>query len=536
MQRQRGSGRPPTEDTRAENLARKAAPHKTDQADSLSGSTVSGLNASYSILAPLDAGGMGQVYEALNTATGEKVAIKFILERLTKDLPPDEAKKMEERFFREAKAAASVDHPNVVRTLDIGMADDNAFFVMEFLPGKDLDDVLKKERRIGWETLAPIMMQVCEGVHAAHLKGLIHRDLKPANIKLAEISGQQVVKVLDFGLAKFAHGTEEDLTKTGNIMGTPTYVAPEQVEEAIGKRESYGHEVDIFALGAIMYRVVTGYPPFKGENDLKTMIMRLETRPQMPRELDASLTPEAEAVIMKAMARNPEERHRTAMELRDAIASTLGASPFSGGRPASDDMFLGDILSSMESGRRPIQQVLPPEETPPVQASLAAIHAMEKPRGVFGKLVKATLILAALSGAGYGIYHYRDFIGEKFRELTGAGQSAEQPKPAPSAEQAASEYLVSVESVPTGATVFLVNGSSRDYLGNTPLTKRLAAGEHTLLVRRSGYSPRRITVSEYRASQRVVLSRPAARREAPAPDEAAEDLAPEGTAEPDEPQ
>jgi serine/threonine protein kinase len=502
-----GPGREPGE-TRAENLGRKKS-HQPES-DPYIGAVMNGTNGRYSITEVIGGGGMGKVYAALD-AEGNKVAVKIISPEFLQRGDEAETEKAIERFYREARAAAAINHRNVIKIFDIGSYKTTVFCAMECLKGGDLDDMAKRQRP-SWEWLAPVIMDVCDGVKAAHDLGIMHRDLSPDNIFLAELNGQRVVKVLDFGLAKFINGEDDGLTKTGFAMGKLTYMAPEQAEKALGKRSEYDHRVDVYALGVIMYKLLTGVAPFKGENAAETLFMRLNVDPRPPREINPMIPPEAEDVIIKAMARNENERYQSTTELKAAIKSAMEriqANIKISGKAESDDMNLGGLLDEM--GRRGEPEPLLPAE---VSGSDRIFEVGKKSGSAFGKFIKWTLTISALAAAVYFGYAHRNDISHFFRDMktkfgnVEPGPRREAPKPAPSASTAQQEgYLVSLDSVPSGASVFEVRGANKEYIGLTPISRRVSDGEHVFEITKRNFARRRVTVSATAPTSHVVLGR-----------------------------
>ncbi|MCI0503847.1 serine/threonine protein kinase [Candidatus Micrarchaeota archaeon] len=517
MEKARGGQEKPGA-TRVENHGQRIARKNDISSDPLVGAVMTGKAGRYSIQEPLDSGGMGKVYTALDQGQNT-IVVKVISPNFIKK-SNDDVEKIVERFFREARAAAMVDHPNVIRIIDVGSYKETVFCVMEYLKGMNLEDMAKKHRP-SWEWLAPVMMDVCDGVDAAHRSGIIHRDLSPDNIFLADIGGRRVVKVLDFGLAKFTRGEDDGLTKTGFAMGKITYMSPEQAEKACGQRGDYDHRVDIYAMGVIMYRLLTGVPPFKGENDAESLFMRLNVKPMRPSEINPAIPPEAEEIIMKAMARNEKDRFQGAAELKAAIASARKGRPGSGAKPESDDMFLGDILKSMErqdasapKAAVPPQIRIPDEEQDP-DNTYAPSRRIEKRSGL-GRFAKWTFILSLAASAAYAAYSYRDEINRYIHDVR--ARSANSVPSAPRTQESAAPggsaqplegYLATMSSTPSGASVYEVKGGGRrEYLGTTPLVWRFPdENEHTILYTKRGYVSKRLKVSRAQPTQHLNMDR-----------------------------
>jgi serine/threonine-protein kinase len=290
-------------------------------------SLVRTCEGTYRILEQVGRGGMGDVYKGVNQKTGDVVAVKTI--------GPMEDMTMGRRMFeREAKLGVSVNHPNVMRTLDFGFHEDDPFIVMEYFEGKNLHEIVKGSQSLPWQWLGPVMVQVCDGLHAIHEEGIMHRHLTGSNVMVAMEDGEgdretwEVLravtgaKVLDFGLAKKIQDEgKEELTRTGVFVGTLDYVAPEQLQKGRGDGVVLDHCVDIYSLGVAMYRSLTGQFPF-GEG-FDGLMERLDQMPPPPSSLNPGITRGVDAVILKAMATQPEDRYQSAMDLRAAIADSL---------------------------------------------------------------------------------------------------------------------------------------------------------------------------------------------------------------------
>jgi serine/threonine protein kinase len=274
----------------------------SDSGDELIGKT---LNNTYAVERLLGEGGMGRVYLARHTRIAQKrVAVKVLHHEFGGN------SQVLARFQREAEAAAAISHPNVVTVLDIDVTPRGMpYLVCEYLEGIDLADHLKEVKRLDVLDALSVTRQLCRGLGAAHARGVIHRDLKPPNVFLVGdfskgAPARLFAKVLDFGLSRF-HGSEGDqnLTKTGFIMGTPSYMAPEQ---ARGQRVD--HRADVYGLGTILYTVLTGRTPFEGDSPQAIILSLLNSEPPRPRSLVPTIPPHVELVIERAMAKNPADR------------------------------------------------------------------------------------------------------------------------------------------------------------------------------------------------------------------------------------
>lgn len=303
--------------------------------DDLTGTT---LNDTYAVERVLGEGGMGRVYLAQHARISQKrVAIKVLHLEFSRNSD------VLARFQREAEAAACISHPNVVGVFDVDRTERGLpYLVCEYLQGIDLADHLKKVGKLELGTALHIARQLCRGLAAAHERGVIHRDLKPQNVFLvgdfsAGVPAEPFVKILDFGLSKFADADDNQLTKTGVIMGTPSFMPPEQ---ALGQRAT--HLADIYGVGAILYTMLTGRSPFDEETPQSTVLAVMANDPARPRSLEPSISEQAELVIERAMAKNPAERYASAPALEQALeklqhdsggATSLVPGPPSAARP-----------------------------------------------------------------------------------------------------------------------------------------------------------------------------------------------------------
>src|SRR5271168_5417614 len=255
-------------------------------------------------------GGMAMVYRAQDTLLNRAVALKILYPELSADPA------FVERFRREAQAAANLSHPNIVPVFDWGQDSGTYFIVMEFIDGRPLSSILKTAGSLSAERTADVGAHVAAALGYAHKHGVIHRDVKPGNVLITD-EGQ--VKVTDFGIAR-AINTEESLTQTGAVMGTATYFSPEQAE-GIG----VDARSDIYSPGVVLFEMVCGRPPFLGESPVAVASKHVRDHPPAPRELNPSIPPTFEAIILKAMAKNPDHRYATAEDLRaDLLRFTEG--------------------------------------------------------------------------------------------------------------------------------------------------------------------------------------------------------------------
>jgi serine/threonine protein kinase len=263
------------------------------------------VDGRYKVVELIGEGGMGKVYLAEHVDIGKRVALKVLHPSYSR--MPD----LVERFRREARAASKIGHPHIVDVTDSGTtADGSAYFVMEFLEGVELGSVIEREGALEVARAVRIAQQICRALSAAHTAGIIHRDLKPENIFLTIRDGTtDFVKVLDFGIAKTTEAEEareRKLTSPGMAMGTPEYMAPEQ---AAGRPAD--QRCDVYALGAILYEMLTGVPPYQGDNFMEILTKKATVDPVAPIHLRSTIPAPVSALVAAAMARNPDDRPAT---------------------------------------------------------------------------------------------------------------------------------------------------------------------------------------------------------------------------------
>lgn len=281
----------------------------------------------YRILECIGEGGMGKVYEAEDTRLGRRVAIKFLRAALSAD------RTATERLLREARAASSIEHDNIVSVSDLGhLPSGSAYYVMEILRGESLAETLHHHGRLPWSRVAGIALQLCDALNAAHARGIVHRDLKPENIfRTPRAWNQDFIKILDFGIAGIAQAGSDPqgrLTRTDDFLGTVSYMSPEQ---ASGDMTAHPR-IDVYATGVLLYHLLTGILPFRGENTLQVLRAILNAHASAMHIVapDANISPEIEALVARAMHPDPGLRFPDIASLGAAVlalAPTTGAPP-----------------------------------------------------------------------------------------------------------------------------------------------------------------------------------------------------------------
>lgn len=267
----------------------------------------------FEITEEIGKGGMGQVYKARQISLDRDVAIKILPSNLS------EVEEFRERFDIEAKAVASLMHENILQMYSKGVTDDGIhYFAMEYVDGEDLADKIKRGVTFSEGEAIDITVQVCRGLEAAWRKNIIHRDIKPSNIMVAK---NGTVKIADFGLAKSLDATKK-LTQTNMYMGTVAYTSPEQ-----GEGKPLDHRTDIYSLGIVLYQLLTGSVPFKADTPSSVIFKHVYEAPPSPRSINPGISPQAEAVVLKAIAKKPEDRFQNVVEFWEALESLNKVQP-----------------------------------------------------------------------------------------------------------------------------------------------------------------------------------------------------------------
>jgi serine/threonine-protein kinase len=288
----------------------------------------------YKVLEIIGRGGMGEVYKVEHVRMGKIAAMKLLHEELARE--PE----IVARFQREAKAVSKLSHPHTVQVFDFGEHEGSLFLVMEYIRGQDLGTLCREEGHLGYKRALPMLVQMCLALEEAHEAGIVHRDIKPENVIVSKgTDGADYIKVLDFGLALFhEQGPDQaNITQQGNVIGTPYYMSPEQI-----RGEDVDHRSDMYALGATLYRMVTGETPFVAKTPVGVLTKTLTDVliPPCKRRPDLNIPGAMEAVIMKAMAKDASERYQSTRALRKALeecmstlsvpnAMVLGGDPWS---------------------------------------------------------------------------------------------------------------------------------------------------------------------------------------------------------------
>ena len=270
----------------------------------------------YTILKPIGQGGMGTIYLGRDPVIGRQVAIKVI--SVKPDLSEEQARQYRERFLREAQAAGALIHPNIVAVHDIGVDAEmgSPYIVMEYVPGRDLRQVMQDSVAMTSATAIRFVLPIAAALDHAHRRGIVHRDVKPANVLIGE-DGE--VKIADFGVARLPGS---DLTQVDQFVGSPGYVSPEQLKgEAIDGRS------DLFALGVMLYQMLTGRLPFEGENVSELLYRVASEQAKPPSAVRRGVSPAFDPILARALSKDPGERYQTGKEMMEALAAVPVEEP-----------------------------------------------------------------------------------------------------------------------------------------------------------------------------------------------------------------
>lgn len=470
---------------------------------------------------------MGSVYLAQHELIDRQVAIKV----LHSDRAANPAAR--KRFLREARAASKVVHPGVVEIHDVAIVGDHAFFVMELLLGHDLGERLEHEGRLPWPRAQPLLLQIAHALQAAHAAGVVHRDVKPSNCVLVPDpeGGGERVKVVDFGIAKLSaeeRTVADELTATGEIVGTLAYLAPEQAEGSSEDPRS-----DVYAFGVLMFRVLTGRLPFTGSTT-QVLAQHLTKPPPEPRSIEPSIPSSVERLILRCLEKKPERRPPSMQQLADALAAAApepaaphdpSASPRpSAGAPSLPASISTESLvdldervdlpplpppaddheTSADDDREPAPPARDPsrfrpppdpefelevERPPPPEPS-----AIPKRRR---SLALPLLALAVLVALGTVAWIYREPIGQAVPEVPALPEFLEaQPPEDPAArpEDADQPVLLLVDTVPKDAEIYVDDVRTTE----RPIRVPRSAADLRIRVQAPGYESRTVVVTPQR--------------------------------------
>jgi serine/threonine-protein kinase len=343
------------------------------------------LSGRYELSHLVARGGMAEVYRAHDRLLDRPVALKVLFPELSVD------RAFVERFRREAQAAANLSHPNIVPVFDWGEDGGTYFIVMEFIDGRALSSILRTAGPMHPDRAAEIGADVAIALAYAHRHGVIHRDVKPGNVLITE---DGIVKVTDFGIAR-AINTEESLTQTGAVMGTATYFSPEQAEGMGVDARS-----DIYSLGVVLFEMVTGRPPFMGDTPVAVASKHVRENPPTPREINPSVPPDLEAIILKCLAKSPEYRYATGDDLRvDLLRFREGRAVGAVAPPMMAPPTMGTTQALSYGGTQTLAQVAGPESDEPEQ-SRTGLYA-----GLLVVLLAALIVVVVFLGQSLGWWH-----------------------------------------------------------------------------------------------------------------------------------
>jgi serine/threonine-protein kinase len=463
----------------------------------------------YKITDIIGEGGMAIVYQAEHVLLGRRVAIKRLLPDRVRD---DE---LVERFFNEARAAARIQHPGLVEVFDFGHdVDGSAYIVMELLEGESLAKRIARASPLAAPTALSIARQVAVAVHAAHEHGIVHRDLKPENLYLVaehDAPDGVRVKVLDFGIAKLAPSEDQRSvkTKTGVLFGTPRYMAPEQCRNAT----AVDRRADIYSLGCILYEMLVGAPPFNHDTWAELVAAHLYEPPPQPSQSDGRIPSDVEAIVLRALAKQPGDRFPTMLDFANELeiswranASGSMSALFSAPAGVSAVMApptprtLGEAATQIEPSAR-IHEIAPRRRMVPIAigfvVALGAAGVLylardrDPPRRVASDRatpanppVVTEAVIAPMPPA----------------DATAGGSDNEPDKRVPDEKQAtpAAQVQLTVTSLPPGAEVYRASDGVR--IGRTPFHRGFerSDGELELIVKLVGYRDARVVMSTER--------------------------------------
>src|SRR3954447_18181745 len=336
-------------------------------------------NGRYEIVQHLARGGMAEVFLARDLLLDRPVAIKVLFPEFAAD------RSFVERFRREARSAANLNHPNIVSIYDWGEEEGTYFIVMEYVEGRPLRQVIREDGPIPPPRAAEIGADIAAALSFAHKNNVIHRDVKPGNVLISP-NGQ--VKVTDFGIARAAGNAQEALTQTGAVMGTATYFSPEQAQ---GRPIDY--RSDVYALGIVLYEMVVGRPPFYNENPVAVAYQHVRERPIPPRQHNPKIPVPFEAIVLKSLAKNPVNRYNSAEELRADLMRFRAGKPVLA-TPAKTG------AAAAAAGATTAMAAIDSTQAIPATAATTVMTDGEGPKRRTGAYIALLVGLLALLGAG----------------------------------------------------------------------------------------------------------------------------------------